>query len=191
MKSTRYTLIQRLKQKGDEESWDQFVEIYGGYIYVVLKKFGFSYEECSDLKQDILVKLWAAIPQSRYDETKGRFRSWLGTVIRNTAITYLKKRPIPASELNETITSSPCEEENLDTLINDEWRNYISNLAFENIKVDFSEQSLLVFKGILKGVSVEELAQQYDLKTNSIYRIKNRVKERLVIEIAEIRKDLE
>ena len=47
------------------------------------------------------------------------------------------------------------------------------------------------FRLSLKGKAVEEIAEELDLKENSVYRLKNRVKERLIQEIRHLREELE
>jgi DNA-directed RNA polymerase specialized sigma24 family protein len=39
-----------------------------------------------DLLQDIMLKAWKALPNFPYDERRGRFRGWLATVTKNTAL---------------------------------------------------------------------------------------------------------
>jgi RNA polymerase sigma-70 factor (ECF subfamily) len=72
-----------------------------------------------------------------------------------------------------------------------EWEIHLTNLALENIESLFSGKAVAAFRLTLKGRSVEEIAKELDLKENSVYRLKNRVKDRLIQEIMHLREELE
>ena len=88
MDATRHTLIRRLKDQHDENAWELFTQTYSNYIEVVLVKVGIPRQEVVDLRQDILLKLWEKLPDFDFDQVKGKFRSWLWTMIRNTAYNH-------------------------------------------------------------------------------------------------------
>ncbi len=79
----------------------------------------------------------------------------------------------------------------IDAIAEREWEIHLTNLALENIDPLFSGKAVDAFRLTLEGKSVKEIAQKLDLKENSVYRLKNRVKERLVIEIQHLRNELE
>ena len=197
MNETRHTLIQRLKSQNDDQAWQTFEETYRRYIYTVLRKMGVAHDEAVDLQQEILVKLWKKLPTFEYQPDKARFRTWLCRVVRNTGLNHMRKSQNEnegkESFQNKDGGSGPedASEQVLEKMMDQEWQMYITNHAMERIRSKFSEQSVQVFERSLKGADVEDLAQEFGLKENSVYRIKNRVKERLILEIAELRRELE
>ncbi|WP_425609287.1 RNA polymerase sigma factor [Thalassobacterium maritimum] len=80
MESTRYTLIQRVKDPKNGHAWTSFVEAYEGYIDAVLLRVGIGRDEAKDLGQEILLKLWKQLPSFDYQPNRGKFRSWHGFV---------------------------------------------------------------------------------------------------------------
>ncbi|EDM25555.1 probable extracytoplasmic function alternative sigma factor [Lentisphaera araneosa HTCC2155] len=193
MKQTRQTLIARLRDQHDEESWETFAQIYRRYIYVVIRRMNLSHSEAEDLVQEILFKVWNKLPELNYNPHKARFRTWLSTVIKNHVISYIRssqshsnKLSKAAEEMNETYS-----DHEIDEIIRKEWENYISNMAMERIKKSFPGQALKVFEMSLEGKSVAEIAETLNLKENSVYKSKNRVKARLIEEISLLRSDLE
>lgn len=194
MLHTRHTLIQRLQNQYDDEAWETFVESYGRYIYTVIRRMQVDHEDCMDLQQDILLKLWKKLPDFRYEPDKAKFRSWLCTVIRNTVVKYINSTNSRRArdEKSWKLTTENGEgSEELDTLMQAEWQTYVTNLAMERIREKFSAQSIEVFSLTLEGKSVETIAAKFELKENSIYRINNRVKARLIAEAEELRRNLE
>ena len=72
-----------------------------------------------------------------------------------------------------------------------EWKLHLTNLALENIEPLFSGHAIEVFRLSLEGLDIKTIANQFDLQENSVYRLRNRVKERLIIEIEHLREELE
>ena len=72
-----------------------------------------------------------------------------------------------------------------------EWEIYITNMALERIKEQFNGNAIEVFKMSLAGIPVDEIAEKLDIKENTTYRLKNRVKSKLIDEIEKLRFELE
>ena len=170
MYSTRKTLIDRLRSKSDDDSWQVFSDTYQKYIYVVIRRMNIQHAEAEDLVQEVLIKVWNKLGDFDYNPGKSKFRSWLNTVIRNNVLNYIKSRKSYSQK---------------------EWENYIANLALERIKHHFSGKAIEVFEMSLGGASVQEIAAKLDIKENTAYRLKNRVKSKIVEEIEQLRYDLE
>ena len=195
MDATRHTLIQRLKNQHDENAWQTFTDTYSSYIESVLVKVGMPKNEVVDLRQDILLKLWEKLPEFDFDKTKGKFRTWLWTMIRNTAYNHLSSRHKEEERVQRYF--SDAQEDNselslaLEELMQEEWKAFITARAMGSIKEKFAEQNIQMFREFLKGVDTNTLAEKYEVKRNTVNRVVSRIKERLTIEVAVLRKELE
>ena len=191
---TRQTLIQRMKAGRDDKSWDEFLQIYRPYIYTVIRNMNIASHDADDLVQQVMLKLWKHI--QTYNEEK-RFRSWLSSITANCVKDFIRKSAQNAERLEEAakderlsyLYAIPLPD--IDRIAEREWGIYITNLALERVGELFSGKAIQVFMKSLQGVSVEQIAQQMELKENSVYRLKNRVKERLTQEIEQLRQELE
>jgi RNA polymerase sigma factor (sigma-70 family) len=194
--NTRVTLIKRIHDKHDEQSWDEFVGIYGRFIYAVVRKMNVSEHDAEDLTQQMLVNLWQKIPELDATEIK-RFRNWIASITRNFVIDYFRKQSRETKKIERA-----SQEDNLDHLksirlpeidaiVQNQWRIHITSLAMENIKPLFSANALEVFQLSLKGKSVEEIATELGLKEKSVSQLKSRVKKRLTEEVERLREELE
>jgi len=145
---TRKTLIEKIRDQHDERSWEDFVHYYSGYIYVIIRNMNLSHHETEDLMQQVLLKAWKGIPGMNYSPDKHRFRSWLCTVTKNTARTYLTKRSKTEKIYDESGTDveegaiMPA----IDDIAEQEWEIYIANLAMEEVRSRFQE-------GVIKHLS--------------------------------------
>ena len=189
---TRQTLIQRACDPGNDLAWAEFDKTYRRFIAFVLGRMGVHRDDIDDLTQKIFSSLMRSL--SSYDRTKGTFRTWLSTVIRNTAFAYFKKEQREKQQLAE-IESEPALElgnaNNVDAFIQAEWGVYVANLAMQRVRDQFQGKAIEVFEQGLDGVPVEEIARRTDLTTASVYTLRKRVKKRLYLEIRSLIEELE
>jgi RNA polymerase sigma-70 factor (ECF subfamily) len=193
---TRATLIQRVQNQQDEQSWEEFVRVYRRYIYAIIRSMNISEHDTEDILQQVLINLWNNLPKMDYGKIN-RFRSWLSTVTKNCVTDFIRKRIREANRLekaskDDTLTYlKSIRLPEIDNIAEREWEIHLTNMALENIGPLFSGKAVDAFRLTLEGKSVEEIANQLDLKENSVYRLKNRVKERLIQEIRHLRDELE
>ena len=124
---TRQTLLGRIKDQYDEESWADFVSYYKGYIFAIVKRFGLEHHDCEDLVQSVIVKMWEKLPEFQYDNTRGKFRSWLARVTTYQINDFYKKstrlkRALEAGQLPRLEKFfKTTEAAELETIFKDEW----------------------------------------------------------------------
>lgn len=191
--STRRSLLKRARDPSDEEAWSDFVSYYENFIYHILRRMQLNTEECDDLVQDILLKLWKNL--KTYDEDKGRFRTWLGRVVRHAAYDYFDKaksrRKLMEEEraMADIIRTTPAPD--VERLIEEEWMQYMTSFALERLRGIFSGEAINVFSLSLDGVPADEIAKQLNLRRDSVYTLKNRVKARFMKEVRAVMDEVE
>ena len=195
-KQTRQTLLQKLQSaEEDERSWDDFVKYYEGYIYVVIHGLGVDVKDSEDLLQDVLIKVWKALPNYSYDVEKCRFRTWLCVVIRNTVFNFLdlkanknKQKNISYNEIKENLNL--VSESEIDQIAEREWKSYISNMAWDNLKDDFSEINKKIFEASLDTDDNALLAEKFGIAESSVRVYKMRVRKAIHKEIVRLNHEL-
>lgn len=190
---TRNTLLKRLKGLNDELAWDEFVFYYRDFIFSIINKLGVLDGDCDDLSQQVMLKIWSSIESFSYTQKPGSFRNWIYTITKNAVMNYFKHNKLVNKhhEQIEITDRHTVFKPEIDQLITDEWENYITGLAFENISKKVSEQTIEVFLSSLRGEAVTETATRLGIEENSVYIYKNRVKKKLVAEIKNLREMLE
>jgi len=193
---TRFTLILRVKDQHDEASWEDFVHIYHGYIYAIIRKMNISTPDTEDLTQQLLLNIWNKLPQTEVHEIR-RFRSWLAKITRDLVIDFIRKRSRESKRLEQVEQDSTMfyldtvNLSDIERIAEQEWKLHIAHLALTNIEPFFSGQAIKVFRLNFEGMGINEIAKKLDLKENSVYRLRNRVKKRLIQEISQLREELE
>ena len=54
--TTRATLLVRLRDAGDEDAWQQFLELYAPVVFRLYRRRGLQDADAADLTQDVLAK---------------------------------------------------------------------------------------------------------------------------------------
>ena len=72
--NTRVTLLEKIRDRHDETSWEDFVYYYKQYIYVVVRGMNLNHHDAEEIVQMVLLKVWDKLPEFNYDSEKGRFR---------------------------------------------------------------------------------------------------------------------
>src|SRR5437867_3509159 len=88
---TRTSLLSRLKNWDDQESWKDFFETYWKMIYSVAKRSGLNDAEAQDIVQETILAVAKKMPNFHYDPALGSFKSWLMLIVRRRIIDYLRK----------------------------------------------------------------------------------------------------
>src|SRR6185295_16750135 len=83
---TRPSLLLRVRNLNDAESWREFIELYGPLIMRYLKRKHVPHDDAVELTQEVLQIVATHIAKFEYDPARGRFRGWLWTVAKNLAI---------------------------------------------------------------------------------------------------------
>lgn len=191
---TRKTLIQRVVEDHDEQSWNELVGIYRPYIYAILIDMKIPRQDAEEILQQVLIRLWKYFES--YSPEK-RFRHWLSRITRNCARDHFRDTMQRAERLEEVAQDvrlsylKPIRQADVDRIAEREWELHLAGLALSRIKDQFSGRAIKVFVMSLQGVPVQEIARQLELKENSVYRLKNRVKKQLIMEIKVLREELE
>src|SRR5947209_13312864 len=76
MHTTSASLLHRLRQPSDKESWPRFVKLYTPLLFYWARRLGLQEPDAADLVQDVFTALVQKLPQFEYDPDRG-FRSWL------------------------------------------------------------------------------------------------------------------
>ncbi len=191
---TRYTLLQRACDLHDEQAWEEFVGCYRPFIFYILRQqMGVDLDDIEDVAQQILIALTRDLP--RFDRSRARFRTWLGTVIRNAALAHFRKQKNRYARVRmfgeEQSVDRMGQPSEIDRRIEQEWAAYVASLAMKRVQNVFRGQAVEVFELGLDGRSAAEIAEQTGLSVASVYTLRKRVKKRLYLEIRALVAELE
>src|SRR5436190_2368957 len=98
---TRRTLLSRLRNLDDQESWRTFFDRYWRLLYNVARRSGMDDASAQEIVQDTVIAVARQMPEFRYDPTRGTFRQWLLRITRRRIIDHLRRvyRQPPRAEV--------------------------------------------------------------------------------------------
>ena len=91
------SLIRRVRDPSDAESWREFVALYEPLLLRYVRSHGLTEQDARDVEQEIFVSLICHLPEFELDPSRGQFRTWLWQVTRNTVADwapFAEKRPV-------------------------------------------------------------------------------------------------
>ena len=191
---TRRTLLSRLKNLDDHESWQDFFDTYGRLLYNVAMKSGLSDAEAQEVVQETLIHVSKQMPQFKYDPAVGSFRGWLLKTTGWKIVDQFRKRRLVApaariepdgSKRTATIDRVPagsgCE---LDRLWDEEWSKNVFCAAIERVKRQVNARQYQLFDlYVIKEWPVEKIARTLGVRPGRVYLAKHRISELIKKEV--------
>jgi RNA polymerase sigma factor (sigma-70 family) len=194
---TRQTLLERIKDQHDEQSWEEFVHSYEKFIFSIIRKMNIDAFTCEDLTQKVLLKLWQSLPSFDYSKEKGGFRYWLFRVTRNVVLSHLEKHQRRQKKFSEDyvpqadVVGKKLHEAEIEAIVESEWQVHICNMAYERIRHSISEKADKAFQMYINEVSVEQIAEELGMQASSVYVYTKRVRDKLMEQVKLLRAELE
>src|SRR4051812_40882443 len=74
---TRYSLLSRLKDWDDQDSWKDFFDAYWRLIYSAAIQSGLNDAEAQDVVQETVICVAKDIQKFKRDRAKGSFKGWI------------------------------------------------------------------------------------------------------------------
>jgi RNA polymerase sigma factor (sigma-70 family) len=89
---TRYSLLSRLQDWDDQDSWKNFFDTYWRLIYSIALKSGLTDAEAQDVVQETIICVAKDIQKFKRDRKFGSFKGWLRNLTRWRIADQLRKR---------------------------------------------------------------------------------------------------
>jgi RNA polymerase sigma-70 factor (ECF subfamily) len=189
---TRSSLVEKLKDWGDQDGWREFFDLYWKLLYCVAIKAGLSDAEARDVVQDTVVAVATNLREGRYEWRRGSFRSWLLTILHRKISNHFRKHrlevvetPMESSRATSLLERLPAQRDDIEQIWNDEWAKNLADAAIEQVKKKVNPKLFQTFDlYVLKEWSAGEVARVMKIRLPQVYIAKYRI-------TAEIRREAE
>lgn len=197
---TRESLLERLKQWDDQESWRDFFNLYWRLLYATAVKSGLNDSEAQDVVQDTIIQVAKKMHGFKYDSAVDSFKGWLLYLTRKRiALEYRKRARGQPQALPEQGEPSASIEEipdpagsNLDAVWETEWAQTIWAAALAQVKAQVAAKHFQMFDlYVLKEQQAPEVARALGVPVAQVYLAKHRVSAVLKKELEQLRTRLE
>jgi RNA polymerase sigma-70 factor (ECF subfamily) len=198
---TRHSLLARLKDWGDQTSWQDFFDTYWRLIYNVAVKAGLTDAEAQEVVQETVIAVARKIPEFKTDPAHGSFSAWLMRLTRWRIADQLRRRStvgVHASacpsdqQVQGTLKRGHPQDDTamtdtmdriadpagmaLESVWQEEWERHLMAAALEQVKRLVSPRQYQMFDlHVLQKLSVQETARTVQASVASVYMAKFRV----------------
>src|SRR5262245_1672374 len=149
---TRWSLLGRLKDWGDEKSWREFFNTYWRLIYSVALRAGLNDTQAQEVAQETIIAVAKKMPEFRCDPARGSFKGWLLQITwRRIADPVRKRRREGKYIACQSLLPPPTEREDgthtdsvermadpagfdLEKIWAEEWEKHVLETALQRVK---------------------------------------------------------
>jgi RNA polymerase sigma factor (sigma-70 family) len=183
---TRYSLLGRLQDWSDDDSWRDFFETYWRLIYATALKAGLSESEAQDVVQETIISVAKDLHKFERVRERGSFRGWLRNIIRWRIADQFRKRirhePIPNARHEtsfETVSVGDIPDPSgfdAEAAWDEEMRASLLEAALKNIRPQVREEHFQMFDlYVVKHWPPGRIAQTLGVNVGQVYLAKHRV----------------
>ena len=92
MDETSLSLLDRIRDTSDVQSWDRLVAIYAPLLERWMLRYEVQESEADDIAQEVLTVVSQEMPKFKHNERPGAFRSWLRRILVNRLRNHWRDR---------------------------------------------------------------------------------------------------
>ncbi|MFO0940535.1 MAG: sigma-70 family RNA polymerase sigma factor [Pirellulales bacterium] len=188
---TRASLLVKLRDQ-DQAAWREFFEIYTPVILSYVQRRGLQQHDAEDVTQDALLEVTRCLRNFEYDREKGRFRDWLGLLVRRRIIAFWRKRGSNKEALSAEIErlESASDQPIVDSEWVEQFQSILLQAAMQKIQSEFESTTWQAFKSVwVDQQNPSDTAKTLSVAIEVVYNAKSRVLKRLEAEVQRISED--
>jgi RNA polymerase sigma factor (sigma-70 family) len=194
---TRASLLARIKNLEDHESWQDFFDTYWKLIRGVCLKRGLTATEAQDVVQETMCAAMKHMPSFNYDRTVGTFKAWLLTMVRwRIGDQFRKRGTIKNMAANarvdtlEVLDKIP-DNHDFEEVWNAQWEQALFEAAVMKTRRKVDPQKFQIFDLLVKQrLSPAKVAEEFHVSVGQVYLVKHRVTEEIKSEVERLRQNV-
>jgi len=198
---TRASLLARLKNWEDADSWQDFANTYERLIYTTAVRAGLTDSEAKDVLQEVLVGVAKTIDDFKSDPARGTFKGWLLNLTRWRIADQLRKRPAlpPQAGRTRVLDDTPAIEripdQSVDVLTGiweSEWRQSLLEAAVARLRRRTKPKQFQMFELYgLRNWPGSKVAKELGVRLGQVYLVNHRLRKMLQHEMAVLEQQMQ
>jgi RNA polymerase sigma-70 factor (ECF subfamily) len=192
--ATRPSLLLRLRDPRDAEAWRTFVHTYGPLVYGECRYRGLAHDDAEDVTQKVFGRVVTGIRTFDYQPEVGRFRDWLGTLVRNEINRHLGREartPDGRAATGAEAVLDGVPDRGEDGAWAAAFNARLLQVALERARPHFEAPTWRAFELVwIEDRPAAEVARELGQPLDWVYVAKSRVLKRLWQEVRELADDV-
>lgn len=185
MQETSLSLLARLRQSADRETWNRLVELYAPLVRAWLGRYDVQPSDADDLVQEVLLAVAKDLSSFDHAGRPGAFRSWLRAILANRLRNFWRargRRPQArgGSDLQRRLEQLEDPASAMSRLWNREHDTHVAGRLLALAEPHFSPNTWQAFRRVaLEGARPDAVARELGMSLNAVFIAKSRVLSRL------------
>lgn len=181
MKETSLSLLDRVCQQTDSESWDRLVELYAPLLKRWLRRYEVQHSDAEDLLQEVFTVLVRDLPKFRHNRRTGAFRSWLRTILVHRLRDFWRSRQYRPVATGKTGFLKQLDElaedaSGVSQMWNREHDEYVMKRLMDTVQGQFEPKTWQAFhRQVVDGLRADVVAAELGVSLGGVYMAKSRV----------------
>ena len=177
---TRASLLLRLKDPRDSAAWTEFDAIYRPMLYRYAKSQGLSDADAEDEVQRCMAAIQQIMGDFSYDPQKGRFKSWLRTMINNRCRNARRDRMAHHNRIQAAHHNRDIRQESPEETVDRIWMEEHLKHGLRSLRSEIDEVKFRAFEEyVVKERPVKDVCEALGLTPPQLYKIKWQVTHKL------------
>ncbi|MCP5517647.1 MAG: sigma-70 family RNA polymerase sigma factor [Verrucomicrobiales bacterium] len=181
---TRRTLLDRVRQPDDDDSWREFCGLYGGFLMRLARSAGLNELEAEEAVHETFVGVYRNLDRFTYDPERCSFKCWLSQMAHWRIMDQFRRRhgtsPMTMSEEQLRVDRHESAElpapDEFERAWEREWRLWIIQQATQRTRSLVKPKQFQVFQlHVLKEQPVGVVARRLGVSQAQVYVAKLRV----------------
>ena len=174
MYTTRLSLMRRVRNARDEIAWQEFYDIYKSLIYRYARRRDLTSADADEIVSQCFENLARVMADFDYRPTRGKFRSWLKTLVNNKITNLQDKRRreglLPNSRLDREHDATQNE------LWDQTWKYEVLRSCLQQARAEVSSAHYQTFQlSAIEGWAADKIAKTLGMTLDQVYRAKHKV----------------
>lgn len=187
MIQTSHTLLQRLRQGGDDAAWERLVRLYTPLIRAWLRRHLPQPDDVDEVTQQVFQVVFEKMPAFEHAGRAGSFRAWLRGICVNRVRMFWREIPPGCRGPDPEPVLRQLEDPHSD--LSRHWDRehdeHVVRALLEQIEGEFKPTTWRAFQLlVLGGCAPEAVAAEVGISVNAVYIAKSHVLRRLREEAA-------
>ncbi len=185
--TTQPSLLSRVRNPADDAAWREFDAKYRELILRYCRARGLRINDTEDVRQIAMANLAKSLRSFEYQPAKGRFRGYLAQVVRGAMSRHFGRPDHKIRALDTAVLASvqAHDDTDADELWEREWVRHHFRLAMRTVRATFDARSVQVFDRLLGGHDVSRVSIEFEMTTQAVHKVKQRIRDRLKALIAD------
>ena len=177
--NTDIEIINRILS-GDSNAYGELVKKYQNYVFTLALRFTHNREDAEEVAQDIFIKAFRSLADFKGN---AKFSTWLYTIVYTTSITFLRKKRLETTSIDDENTFLQLENQDSGfnaNIVEQKSKMSMLNQAINMLSADDAQLITLFYKG---EQSLDEIGTVLGIEANTVkvrlHRARTRLKEKM------------